>query len=222
MPATRTSAPAQRGGRLVELEARPAPDDWPVVWGVVGADEYRRTVIEKGSDARVPAASPSSAGRLTGCFGWRPTEVAARVLRRARRATTVTRPSPTRSTARAQRRIPAPRRRRHELLARRRRQRRSRRRRGRLPRDRTRSARPLLARCADPRARRCLQRSVPDRPLREHGRPSRPSRHRDVGQARLPMSIHLRTVPGGSRSARARRSGFRAGDAVRDPHGVPP
>ena len=55
-PGCRRRGP-QRGpaeaGWLVELEARPEPpDDWPVVWGS-SAPEYRRTVMEKGSDARV-------------------------------------------------------------------------------------------------------------------------------------------------------------------------
>ncbi len=41
-------------GWIVELEARnESPDHWPIVWGIVGADEYRRLVLDKGSDAAV-------------------------------------------------------------------------------------------------------------------------------------------------------------------------
>ena len=47
--------PAENGW-VVEVEARnESPDHWPVVWGIVGADEYRRLILEKGSDARVAA-----------------------------------------------------------------------------------------------------------------------------------------------------------------------
>lgn len=43
-------------GWVVELEApNESPDQWPVVWGIVGADEYRRLILERAADARVLA-----------------------------------------------------------------------------------------------------------------------------------------------------------------------
>jgi hypothetical protein len=49
------SGPAANGW-IVELEARnESPDQWPIVWGIVGADAYRRLVLERAADARLIA-----------------------------------------------------------------------------------------------------------------------------------------------------------------------
>lgn len=41
-------------GWIIELEARDeSPDQWPIVWGIVGADAYRQRIRDRGSDARV-------------------------------------------------------------------------------------------------------------------------------------------------------------------------